>query len=198
MADRREHAIVLAALIVRTSAPVARHIASIRATVSGAFSGSGHSTTLRPTYRSGNAASTPLDSRPAIGWAGTNCAMRAPSAARGRDDIGLGAARIGDDRRRVEPRRDAREQRARLRDRRGQQHEIGAGQRVAQLRVVVERRRAVDHAERERALDRRTRTAHADDLARPPGRARAARASDPPIRPTPKMTSLLNAKPDTT
>jgi hypothetical protein len=43
------------------------------------------------------------------------------------------------------------------------------------LRVVVERRRAVDHAERERALDRRTRTAHADDLARPPGaRSRSA------------------------
>lgn len=70
------------ALIARTSARAARHIASTRASASGAFSGSAHSTTLRPTYRSASAASTPLDSRPAIGWPGTNWPIRAPSAAR--------------------------------------------------------------------------------------------------------------------
>ncbi|KAG0162638.1 hypothetical protein DFQ30_001590, partial [Apophysomyces sp. BC1015] len=70
------------AVISCSNAPLVCHIAPTRSTSARGFSASGHSTTLRPTYRSASAASTPLDSRPAIGCPGTNCAARAPNAAR--------------------------------------------------------------------------------------------------------------------
>ncbi len=120
----------------------------------------------------------------------------AERGARGRHDVRFGAARIGDERRLVEKRCDAREQRFGLRDGRGEQDEVGAGQRVrsassSSSAADCRRRRASARA-RPTAGERPTPTTMPLRVAVP--RSCKARASDPPIKPTPKMTSLLKEK----
>ncbi len=96
---------------------------------------------------------------------------------------------------RVEKRRDAREQRTGLRDRRGEQHEVGAtavhvrARRHRRAKPPSRSRRVRAHARSTWPNARRPRfRARSPDSA---ARSRKARASDPPIRPTPKITSLL-------
>src|SRR5471032_3085792 len=63
-------------------APQMRQAAATRSTSAAAFSANGVSTTFLPRYRSIMAASGPFVSRPAIGWPGTNCAILSFNAAR--------------------------------------------------------------------------------------------------------------------
>jgi hypothetical protein len=147
---------------------VARHIATTRSTVCGRFS----------RQRAQHDVAVHVE----IGQRGIDAARlaardrmarheladpRAERRARGRDHVGLGAARIGDDRADVEVRRDALEQRLRLRDRRREQHEVRAGERRAQPGVIREGYGAVDHTERQRAPARRGRPPDADHRAHP-------------------------------
>ena len=83
MAHRGEHRVVLLRRSCGvTRAPQALQAASTARTLAAGFSGSGASTTRRPRNSSALAAAAPLFSAPAIGCAGTNWAIFAPSAAR--------------------------------------------------------------------------------------------------------------------
>ena len=98
MAHRGEHAVVLlrrsCGTRVRRSTSQA---CSTAAHARGAFSGSGVSTTRRSRNRSALRRRAPLFSAPAIGCAGTNCAILSRQArARRRHHVLLGAAGVGD------------------------------------------------------------------------------------------------------
>ncbi len=175
-------------------------MAATRSTASGEFSGNAHRTTLRPTYRSGKAASTPLDSRPAIGWPGTNWLIRSPSAARAAattSDLVLPASVT----------MVAGSRNGAIRSSSGWVCATGAASSTKSAPDSAARSAASSASEAVASItpSSSARAVDADERPTPitvrepaaSPRSRSARASEPPIRPTPKITSLLKENPAT-